>query len=252
MERRPNLSDKNDESKRFGSSDQQEVVLRPQSMPDTVREGTQFLISMIRYANSRRPKGIAGIGYVVFLWLDYLPRKAIRLFCRVFLAWPLRRLRKTAIIKWITLRRIMLRFAVPLRTDNGNSPDRILASAVCQRNIHNVGVLLERGADPSGTLKTRSPFLLYAVRTRQHEIVRLLLEAGANVEAREPGSQTPAIWFAAQNNDIAMVQLLLKHRANTNASGLTGLTALMGAAAIGNAELVSLLIVAGADPSSRT
>ena len=122
----------------------------------------------------------------------------------------------------------------------------------------------------------------------QLEIVRLLLEQGANPSAYVAGWDQTVLGHAASRGDVRAVRLLLAHRANVHArmgDGATALaeaaesarleqaveiadlllergvkaastdrrgeTALHAAARMGNARLVERLIEAGADPMAR-
>ena len=81
-------------------------------------------------------------------------------------------------------------------------------------------------------------------------LARFLLERGARPEA--PGV-APALLAAAasEDDDVAGVQLLLKHRAGANARDRHGRTALHEAAFAGHAEVVGVLLGAGADVHAR-
>ena len=80
--------------------------------------------------------------------------------------------------------------------------------------------------------------------------VRALLDAGANVHATARNSmkvQPLHAAVAARSQDI--VQLLLERGADPNARQQVGYTPLMGAAGAGRDDMVSLLLASGADPS---
>ncbi len=206
---------------------------------------------MIRHAYHHRQKGLAGVGDLIFYSL-YFPCLALRLYFGLFVTRPFVWLRVRIMAKWIRIRRaFFFARARRLRKDKNSPLEQALARAVCSRNVHNISILLARGANPSGRLRTNSPFLLIAVRARQYEIAQLLLDAGADVNARDPASGVPAIWFTAYNNDLMMLQILLDHGADTNACGITQHTTLMEAARAGNAEMVRILLAHGADASKR-
>jgi ankyrin repeat protein len=87
----------------------------------------------------------------------------------------------------------------------------------------------------------------------QPEVVKALLAAGADVNAasRESMKVTPlASAAAAQQTSIA--RLLIDHGANVNARAASGHIPLHEASANGNVELVKLLIQNGADVNAKT
>ncbi|NCG57103.1 MAG: hypothetical protein GWP35_09400 [Proteobacteria bacterium] len=90
--------------------------------------------------------------------------------------------------------------------------------------------------------------MLAALNSSTPEIVPLLLEKGAEVNARDTDGFTPLMW-AARSSTPEIVQLLLEKGADVNARTTGGFTPLMVAA--GNskgksAEIKQLLIDAGA------
>ncbi len=80
-------------------------------------------------------------------------------------------------------------------------------------------------------------------------LARFLIERGAKPE---PAQGQPALLAAVSgDDDIAGVQLLLKHKARVDARGAQQRTALGLACAAGNAEIVGELLDAGADRNAR-
>ena len=77
--------------------------------------------------------------------------------------------------------------------------------------------------------------------------VRKLLKQGIDPNAAVDASGITALMQAAMIGDTAIVKLLLNKGANVNAKEQSGMTALMNAAAFGDAEMVKLLIDKGAD-----
>jgi ankyrin repeat protein len=93
----------------------------------------------------------------------------------------------------------------------------------------------------------------FAVFFAQPEAVKLLVDAGAEVNApsRESMKVTPlASAAAAKQTEIA--RLLIAHGANVNARAASGHIPLHEASANGNVELVKLLIEKGADVNAKT
>ena len=119
-----------------------------------------------------------------------------------------------------------------------------------------VRLLLDRGADANArTQLGRTPLIVAASSNGTVEAVRLLIEAGSDVNAADNGGMTP-LMAAARADDISVAKLLVAKGADVNhiAAGIgQSATALMAAAFNGSTELVRLLLSRGAkvDPVSR-
>lgn len=87
----------------------------------------------------------------------------------------------------------------------------------------------------------------------QPDVVRLLLERGAEVDAvaRNEQIRTTALQSAAASGDNESARLLLDARADPDVAQPGGFTALHSAAMNGNTELVELLLGRGADAGAR-
>lgn len=81
--------------------------------------------------------------------------------------------------------------------------------------------------------------------------VELLIQAGANVNAKRSYGWSTLMRAAGINGDAHIVVLLIQAGADVNARDEDGWTALMVAAGYGDAERVRLLIQAGADVNAR-
>jgi ankyrin repeat protein len=86
--------------------------------------------------------------------------------------------------------------------------------------------------------------LVLALR-EQPESVKLLIEEGANVNARDYSGQTP-LHFAAVYGRMASTELLIENGANVNAKDHNGDTPLAIAVKIGHKEVVKFLRKHGA------
>src|SRR5690606_3354919 len=72
-----------------------------------------------------------------------------------------------------------------------------------------VEALLARGADPNTTLPAGETVLMTAARTGDVATLEALLEAGADVNAKEGWKgQTALMWAASENNAAAVTKLV--------------------------------------------
>lgn len=91
--------------------------------------------------------------------------------------------------------------------------------------------------------------LLIACSGKNPDMVRVLVEAGANPKIADDHGMTP-LHAAVQVQPVETVRLLLKHGAAVNAKhGPSGRTALHIVAGEGKLEIMKSLLVAGADPN---
>ena len=112
-----------------------------------------------------------------------------------------------------------------------------------------VRMLLNNGADIEATELSQGATALIAASLKgNREVVQLLLDRGANVEARTTTGLT-ALIMASRNANLDVVTVLLSKGANVNAQEIHGATGLMLAAYRDNYMMVSELLDNGADPN---
>ncbi len=129
--------------------------------------------------------------------------------------------------------------------------DAPLADAAMRQDVDAVRGLIARGADPDAAHGDGTTALHWAAQHGDVEVVALLVDAGANIEARTRlGSHTP-LHVASRSAQAAAVRALLGAGADTSAVTTTGATALHFAAGSGNATAVAALLEHGADADAR-
>ena len=110
-----------------------------------------------------------------------------------------------------------------------------------------VAALLSAGANiTERSNNTMSNMPLHAgVVSRNLELIKLLVECGAPVNARQHGGWTP-LHAAAQNGDVEIARLFIEHGADVNARADNQQLPIDLALAKGNQEIVTLLEQHGA------
>src|SRR5437667_935812 len=123
-----------------------------------------------------------------------------------------------------TLRRLLAQGHAADETDElGITP--LMWAARCDA-LAAMAVLLDRGADVNARdTRNRWTPLLHAVHTQRPAAVRLLLERGADPNLAAPGNVAPVL-MAADDPNPAIVALLLAHGANPHIEGPGGMTPL--------------------------
>ena len=110
-----------------------------------------------------------------------------------------------------------------------------------------VSALIDKGAkiEAVSTNQMKNTPLHAAIAGRQIEAARVLLERGANANARQEGGWT-ALQSAAQSGDREALELLIAHGADVNARADNNQCALNLALMKGNQEIAALLEHLGA------
>jgi ankyrin repeat protein len=104
-------------------------------------------------------------------------------------------------------------------------------------------MLIERGANVNATNKLGQTALLIAGRKGRADVVKALVQAGADVNKADVNDCAP-LSFAAS---ASIATMLIERGANVNAVNRKGQAALLQAAQEGDADVVEVLLKAGAD-----
>jgi len=115
-----------------------------------------------------------------------------------------------------------------------------------------VRLLLEAGADKDARQADGRSLVYQAASVYGgHSVLRLLLEKGADANKATANGQTPLI-MAAGRGDVEAMRMLVSAKADVNARSGTGGTALLAAANSRNPKAVAFLLDLGADPNLAT
>ncbi|XP_011495806.1 PREDICTED: ankyrin-3-like [Ceratosolen solmsi marchali] len=124
-----------------------------------------------------------------------------------------------------------------------------VAAANGRRDI--VELLLDYGAHVNAEIEGEYTPLVIAIILKQYEIARILIHEGANVNARSKNSKTP-MHYAVKTKQIEIVQLLLSKGGRVNARTDHGVTPLHIAVERKLKDVAELLLRCGADVNAVT
>jgi ankyrin repeat protein len=129
------------------------------------------------------------------------------------------------------------------RLPSGETP---LMSAARAGKVDAVDLLIGRGADLNVQQTSKGQnALMWAVAERHLNVVRILLEHGADVNAKSSSGFT-ALMFAGREGDSGIAELLLAKGADVNAAASDGSTPLLVAAVRAHVDFALLLLDRGA------
>jgi uncharacterized protein len=133
--------------------------------------------------------------------------------------------------------------------------DRSLLDGVREGCVEEVRRCLAEGADPEAVEDSFwVPAVLVAAEYGHEGVLRLLLDAGADPDAKGHGIHylgTTALMEAAHYGHLDALRLLLERGASVNEESDTGWTALIEAAGSGEPRAVKALLGQGADPRKK-
>jgi uncharacterized protein len=127
---------------------------------------------------------------------------------------------------------------------DAQSPDRRLIDATKKQDVAAVRALLKQRADVGSRESDGSTALHWAAQRNNLELVDLLVGAGASATTATRYNITP-LYLAALNGNAAIMERLLTAGADPNGTAHEGQTMLMTAALSGKAEAVRLLLTRG-------
>jgi len=123
-----------------------------------------------------------------------------------------------------------------------------LALASENGSVAFIDMLLEAGANPNAATPEGETVLMTVARTGRAAAVQLLIDHGAKPNLAEGWREQTALMWAAAENNLAAVDVLLAGGANVQARSSGGFSPLMFAVRAGHKDMVALLIDAGASP----
>lgn len=127
-----------------------------------------------------------------------------------------------------------------------------LLDAIMQKDVETVRKILAAGnidLEPRSGLHDVNKPLAYAAAYGNLEIVKMLVEAGADLNGQVAYGDVPLIKADEHDNDD-IIEYLIKKGADVNFPNYYGVTPFFGLCAYGNLELVKLALEHGADINS--
>lgn len=123
-----------------------------------------------------------------------------------------------------------------------------LMTAVQQNNVAAVETLIAQGVDVNELDASQDAPLVMAAYKGYADIVKALLEAGADVAAVDPGMKATALHAAAYAGRTEAARLLIEYHIDIDKQGpRNGYTALHDAVWQNNVDTAEVIINAGAD-----
>ena len=151
----------------------------------------------------------------------------------------------------------------PTTREQGAQPDavtpeqihclnRLLFEAVKRNDSIQAQTMLRAGAPIDALNQYRNTPLHFAAKEGRAKTVKLLIDAGATIDAREDKLLATPLHYAAEKGDAKTVKVLIDAGATIDArEGKLLATPLHFAARRGHADVAEQLIAAGADPNTR-
>lgn len=125
-----------------------------------------------------------------------------------------------------------------------------LVLAASYGRTETVQLLIENGANVNAREIDGKTALMMAASHGHTETAKLLIENGADINTKDEDGNTTLMWAAEENTET--VQLLIENGANVNARNKNGKTALMWAIYYGHTETADILKTAMDKSNSET
>jgi ankyrin repeat protein len=136
-----------------------------------------------------------------------------------------------------------------LANDFGMTP---LSRACTNGSADLVELLLNAGANPNTRIATGETPIMTCASSGNADAVRALIARGADVNANEPSQNQDALMWAAAERHPNVVRLLVEAGANTQAHTKKGFTALHFAAREGDIDSMRQLLASGVSVNLRS
>ena len=133
----------------------------------------------------------------------------------------------------------------------GAQTDNRISIAAMNGDTEAVRSLLQQGADINGAQGDGTTALHWAAFREDVPMARMLLNGGAKIDVTTRLGEMTPLFMAAKSGNAEILDLLVKAGADAASASTLGTTALMLAAASGSADAVKVLLGAGAPVNAR-
>ena len=130
---------------------------------------------------------------------------------------------------------------------NGNTCLHDAVRKGCIKDV--LEAIISHGADVNATNKANDTALMYACDVRNVDAINVLLQAAADTNIVSADGNTCLFDAVRKGCSKDVLQAIISHGADVNATNKSNETALMKACWMGNEDAISVLLNAGADPN---
>lgn len=158
--------------------------------------------------------------------------------------------------KYLVLSVVMCMFCSILSSCRTKGHSKELDEAIQNQNVAKVKELLNQGVElepPQQPYEINKP-LAYAVQIGNFEIIKAIVEAGADIDGQVAYNDTPLIiaFQSSNNKEIdAIAKYLIEKGADVNKPNAFGMSGFIGICAANKLELAKLCIEKGANINAR-
>ncbi len=135
---------------------------------------------------------------------------------------------------------------------NGSPGFPPIADAAAVGSVKGVRLLIEAGADPDAARSSGDTALHCAAFRGHADVCTCLIQAGANVNAREKDSGYTPLHVAANRGKAGVARVLLQAKPDLRIRDRRGFTVLHEATLLSHTEVVAAILEAGAAVNQRT
>jgi len=140
--------------------------------------------------------------------------------------------------------------STPLRKSS-NNPQTVIYNAAVNNNVAIIRQALGDGVDVDAKYEDQMTPLMGAAEGGNHEVVEILADSGADLNAKEWTREDTALLLAVRGDHIQVIKLLAAKNADLEQKNRQGATAFMLAASLGKLSITEFLLEAKSNLEQR-